>query len=281
MKNVGLFLLAANLIFSLWLYVNHGASPTVAAKKTDSENIDEIITLSEFRTVAAPKPLLTPDSSVVRQAPDKKPVDTVIARDVVAPVENDSTNVAGVEENFQDRVETRVKDIIGFVGEVIDIPAAPEPHCYILGPFAGAADADLAVTRLRRQNIQVSVSETESHKFGGYWVYIPSDSLRSARKQIAQLKELGIQDISLSTPGGVRHLVSLGVYSTRERAQRRQVALSNIGFYTRMEQRVIKSPEYWIDITLEPEQDTALIDSVSAEDWPSMQTAFCREAGNL
>lgn len=280
MKKIVLLLLAANLIFLLWLYGDYKRMPADSLEES-AENvaIEEMITLSELGVE------VHGDTELEQSISEEKPVQPAsaeVAESFTNP--SDLASVIGIDAELKEKVEASVQDAVSFVAEVIDdieSPQEAQPHCYTLGPFLVEDEAGSAVNRLQAQNIVVTLSNAERHESGGYWVFIPSDSLRSARKQIDQLKELGVSDVVLSTVAGVRHWVSLGVYSTKERAQRRQVALGNLGFYTRMEERVLKNPEYWIDIKLGPEQETSLIESVADESWPVVQEAFCRETGNL
>ena len=297
MKNISLFLLALNLIVGLWLYTTVSQTESIVAEKqAHATNADVILTLDEVvgDTDNKPSDLPSVDSIDVAAATAPLPAASDVGAEVMVVVgevatTGDSPSLPDMDkdpqqnlESLHQNVETRVKEVIGFVGDAIgDIaPPAPTPHCYTLGPFSTAEEADRAAQRLQEQNVNTVSSETERHRPGGYWVYIPSDSLRSARKQIDELKGRGIKDVGLSSHQGVRHWVSLGLYSTQERAQRRQRALSNIGFYTRMERRTVKTPEYWIDITLSPEQEPGSIDSAQEDTWPGLKQAFCRETGN-
>lgn len=280
MKKVVLFLLGANLIFLLWLYGDYKQMPADSLEESvENTAIEEMITLSELG-VDVPT-AAQPEQAIVTNDSQEPPIATEEESSIDT---SDFVSAIGIDAELKEKVESSVKDAVSFVADVIDeieLPQVPQPHCYTLGPFIAKADAELAIERLIEQDITVSLSHTERHESGGYWVFIPSDSLRSARKQIEQLEALGVSDVSLASVSGVQHRVSLGVYSTKERAQRRQVALGNIGFYTRMEERVLKNPEYWIDIKLEQEQESSLIQSVATETWPAFQAAFCRETGNL
>lgn len=306
MKKVSLFLLAANLIIGLWLYTNINQSKLAAekTKQDDAVQAEVIITLDEMEHV-----LETPPPAKLEVEPK-----TETETEVLAAIENtdrssgnnnrteeffisseelDSASSAILDtaqdlkesaETLQKSVQEKVESVVGFFGEVIDdieLPVDPTASCYTLGPFADNAETESAQKRLQEKGILVVKSKTERRDPGGFWVYIPSDGLSSARKQIAELKRRGIEDVALSSEPGVRHWVSLGIYSTKERARRRQLSLSNIGFYTRVEQRSRKVSEYWIDITLTPEQDLALVETVKLDNWPEMQQSFCREAGNL
>ncbi|MBL1432892.1 MAG: SPOR domain-containing protein [Gammaproteobacteria bacterium] len=289
MKKVSLFLLAVNLIIGLWLYTNLNRSTVFAGKKAqqDVTQAEVILTLDEMGVEASGKATapLSEDPIEVALAPNVELQSPLfVSEDDELEGENSEPSASDSDQSLRQNVEAKVKQVVGFVGDVIDdieLPVTLKSHCYTLGPFAESAQAELAAQRLQAQVIQVTTSLTERHEAGGYWVYIPSDGLRSARKQIAELKRRGINDVALSSESGVRHWVSLGVYTTKERASRRQVALSNIGFYTRTEPRVIKVPEHWIDITLRPEQELTLIDGVRQDSWPVLKKTFCREAGVL
>ncbi len=295
MKNISLFLLTINLIVGLWLYTTVSQTESsVAEKQTHTANVDVILTLDEIagEVDKQPSDLLSVDSIDVVAATAPLPAasdaeDMVVVGEVATT--SDAPSLPDMDkdpqqslESLRQDIETRVKEVIGFVGDAVDdiAPPAPTPHCYTLGPFSSVDEADRAAQRLQAQKVKTVSSQTEQHRPGGFWVYIPSDSLRSARKQIDELKKRGIKDVGLSTHQGVRHWVSLGLYSTQERALRRQRALSNIGFYTRMEQRTVKTPEYWVDITLSPEQASDLIDNARKDTWPELKQAFCRGTGN-
>lgn len=302
MKKVSLFLLAVNLIIGLWLYTSL-SQPKFTKEEKEQQKIaqtEQIITLDEMGVEVSAETIEAPSEEVVElasaqnitQVPEvTDSQDFAVDQEDRLADNSEGSSVLSADqnlqqsvENLQENVETTVKETISFIGNVIDdieLPEAPTPHCYTLGPFAESGAAESVAQSLQGQNVQVVTSLTERHEPGGYWVYIPSDGLRSARKQIAELKQRGIKDVGLSSQQGVRHWVSLGVYSTKVRAQRRQVALSNIGFYTRMEQRALKIPEHWIDITLSPEQELDLVDSVRLDSWPDLKETFCREAGNL
>ncbi|MBL1294556.1 MAG: SPOR domain-containing protein [Thiotrichales bacterium] len=298
MKKISLFLLAANLIIGLWLYTNINQSKLSAEKnKHDvTAQAEVIITLEEMEQAIELPPATEPVVEVLAAVENVVPhransdkADQKVAS--VEEIESESSVFADtakdLKENaeiIQKNVQEKVERVVEYFGEVIDdieLPVTPTPHCYTLGPFPDDAGAESAAKHLQGQNILVAKSKTERHEPGGFWVYIPSDGLSSARKQIAELKRRGIEDVGLSTEQGVRHWVSLGVYSTKERARRRQVALSNISFYTRVEQRARKVSEYWIDITLSPEQDLVLVERLKLDNWPEMKQSFCHETGNL
>jgi len=267
MKKISLFLLAANLIVSLWLYTNFNQSQTTVAKEEPrANNAEVILTLGE-----------------VGVEPVQNLIELETNDDTLSILFNAGRGLQKSVQNFQESVETRVNEMMGFVGAAIDnieIPVAPTSQCYTLGPFLLAQNADSAAERLQEKNIQLVASETERPGLIGYQVTIPSDSLRSARKQIDELERRGVEDVGFSSESGVINSVSLGFYSSEERAWRRQTEISNIGFYTRIDKRVIRTPEYWIDITLTSEQDLGMINAVGSIDWPSLKQTFCREAGN-
>lgn len=73
----------------------------------------------------------------------------------------------------------------------------------------------------------------------GYWVYLPPrPSLEAARRDMARLEELGVTDVGLVSHSDMANAVALGVYSSRERAERRRIAIADLGFPAQMDQRI-------------------------------------------
>ncbi|GLS06255.1 hypothetical protein GCM10007860_34310 [Chitiniphilus shinanonensis] len=89
--------------------------------------------------------------------------------------------------------------------------------------------AEIAGSRLRA--LGVTVQTLHSAEQAKVWVYIPPQaSLEDAKKKAAELEALGIEDYFVVNNGGRwQNAVSLGVYSTREAADRRLTTLREQG----------------------------------------------------
>lgn len=287
MKKLLLLLLAANIVLALWIYTTRAPQSAQTAELVDDSGaIDSLILLSELgipkaepiidsatATSSPPTPSM-PDNTAPNVAKSEPPVDEAASPSLAARAV-ESVGEAGQE------VKARANEVIGLIGDVVSdiVPSNSPParHCYTVGPFSEQAEAKSAANKVAAAGMKAAVSETEARESGGYWVYIPSDSLRSARVQIERLQKRGVTDISLLSQSSVRHLVSLGVYSTEERARLRQRALSDIGYYTRMEQRSVKTAQFWVDIELSAEQEgQGALRAALADNGPPSQPVFCR-----
>ncbi|TJZ72056.1 SPOR domain-containing protein [Chitiniphilus eburneus] len=92
-----------------------------------------------------------------------------------------------------------------------------------------AEQAEIASNRLRA--LGVTVQAVQSAEQAKVWVYIPpQQTLDDAKKKAAELESLGIEDYFVVNNGGRwQNAVSLGVYSTRDAAERRLTMLRDQG----------------------------------------------------
>jgi SPOR domain len=111
------------------------------------------------------------------------------------------------------------------------VPATPTPpaglSCLEWTGLASGEDvvrARLVLTELRPG---VSVSERKGDRQDKYWVYIaPMENRADAEKRIAELKRAGISDFFVVAEAGEwRNAISLGVFSSQEKAQARLQAV--------------------------------------------------------
>lgn len=90
-------------------------------------------------------------------------------------------------------------------------------------------DADALVERIRAAGERVATATVSDQEWVGHWVHVPEqESLEAAQAIMDQLAEAGIEDYGYVGGGG--HAISLGVYSERERAERRKADLDDMGF---------------------------------------------------
>jgi hypothetical protein len=139
--------------------------------------------------------------------------------------------------------------------------AATNP-CTSVGPFSSLMDASQAQATLR------SIGFTPKQRFEqggevwvGYWVNL--QNLETQKKADAALKLLrsnGVTDIFL-VPGANPPILSLGVFSDYQRAQKRTEQIRAFGFEPTLADRKRSEPVYWIDVDiLQPGQsiDTSI-----------------------
>jgi len=110
--------------------------------------------------------------------------------------------------------------------------AETAPLCIRVGPLA-PADADAMVARLPRHLQLISDTSEEYALVDGYFVLIPAlPSVTAAQQTLKDLEAAGIKDTWLFRGGELRNAISLGVYSSRDGAQRHADLVVRKGFAT-------------------------------------------------
>ncbi len=103
-----------------------------------------------------------------------------------------------------------------------------ELACYLSQPFDDQRDA----RQLRdAAGGAAEVQESPESELVGHWVYLPpTDDLAVARETVERLREAGIEDVQVVGEAAYRNAISLGVFSSAERARARQQAMQESGF---------------------------------------------------
>jgi hypothetical protein len=167
----------------------------------------------------------------------------------------------------------------GGVGPIRDVqPPAVEPlgaqtpanttaqldtlSCTSVGPFADLPQASQAQAALRKAGFQPRQRMEQGEIWAGYWVSVQGLATRDAAE--AALKTLaanGIADVYVMPGSDPPNVLSLGVFSDYQRAERRVDEVRAIGLTPRIDDRKRAGSVYWIDVDLmEPGQliDTSL-----------------------
>lgn len=137
--------------------------------------------------------------------------------------------------------------------------------CSTVGPFADLADASQAAAALRTADFEPRQRLEQGELWVGYWVSVQNlKSREDAEDAIQILNEGGITDVYLMPGGDPPNVISLGVFSDFQRAQRRSDEVRALGLEPRIDDRKRAGTVYWIDVDL-PESgkviDTTLFQS--------------------
>jgi hypothetical protein len=140
--------------------------------------------------------------------------------------------------------------------------AVKSPDCIQLGPFD--SEDDLAVFQAEVLDIleRVQTRETESIVEKGYWVYLPPYPSRAEALQVVeQMSEAGGKDFYVVPRGTTVNAVSLGVFRSMTRAERRreQIRQLGLGLSVAIELQTETEPRYWLQGGPIDAQDPALI----------------------
>jgi hypothetical protein len=134
--------------------------------------------------------------------------------------------------------------------------------CTSVGPFADLGQASQAQATLRTQGFEPRQRVEQGELWTGYWVSVRDLATRDAAEvALKTLNDNGITDVYLMPGSDPPNVLSLGVFSDYQRAQRRAEEVRAIGLSPQISDRKRAGSVFWIDVDLkEPGQniDTSL-----------------------
>jgi hypothetical protein len=134
--------------------------------------------------------------------------------------------------------------------------------CTTIGPFADLPQASRAQAALRNAGFQPRQRAAQGEIWAGYWVSVQGLATREAAEAaLRTLTGSGINDVYLMPGSDPPNVLSLGVFSDYQRAQRRVDEVRALGLTPRIDDRKRAGSVYWIDVDLqEPGQliDTSI-----------------------
>lgn len=175
-------------------------------------------------------------------------------------------------EEQDDEPVADVRDIVPPRVAPLETPAtAPEQPktaredamvCSSVGPFADLGQASQAQATLRSMGFQPRQRVEQGELWTGYWVSVRDLVTREAAEDaLKTLNANGITDVYLMPGSEPPNVLSLGVFSDYQRAQRRSEEVKAIGLNAQISDRKRAGSVFWIDVDLkEPGQtiDTSL-----------------------
>jgi len=123
--------------------------------------------------------------------------------------------------------------------------------CYTFGPFASASEAATVAAKFSVAGVTPRQRVQETYEASGYWVYLPPYASRDRAVETTQkLARQGVRDYFIVTAAGKENAISLGVYKTRDSAERRRNEIAKLGYRPALDERYRTRFEYWLDYTL-------------------------------
>jgi len=130
--------------------------------------------------------------------------------------------------------------------------------CTSIGPFADLPQAAQAQAALQSAGFEPRQRVEQGEIWVGHWVSVQGLASREAAEDALEtLAANGVTDVYLmpGTEAEPAHVLSLGVFSDYQRAQRRANAVRALGLEPRIDDRKRPGSVYWIDVDLvEPGQ---------------------------
>lgn len=128
-------------------------------------------------------------------------------------------------------------------------PNPPSSVCTSVGPFAELSEADAAGNALRSAGFQPRQREVQGELWVGYWVSVQNLAARAAAEEaMKRLTDKGMSDVYVLPASEAGNVVSLGVFSDRQRAQRRADEARALGLEPRIDDRKKAGAVYWLDV---------------------------------
>lgn len=126
-------------------------------------------------------------------------------------------------------------------------------RCISLGPFRDLAEASQASSTMRGSGYAPRTRLAEGEVWAGLWVYLADlPSRAEAQRAMSVLKQKGVADAYIMPVADQTNVISLGIFSEPQRAQRRAEEVRALGFTPSVADRTRKDTVYWIDIDLKP-----------------------------
>ena len=235
MRYIVYLLLLANLGYLAWHWFQPSPTPEVARPAPLPPGVHQLVLLSERSTAIAER---VPDAQ--DGGGEKKLAPAVVPKPVAAmePVATEEP-----EPQVQP-AELGAQPVQAVHTEPKPVPTPAENICQTLGPFLEKHDVTAVFALLARNGYRVNVRDGDTRVPAGYWVYLPAMEPGAARRIVADLDAHGMTDYYI----GKQNYISLGIFSGKDTAERRQQDVKRLGYDAIVDQRFRTRDVYWLDV---------------------------------
>jgi hypothetical protein len=161
-----------------------------------------------------------------------------------------------------------VRDVVPPSVEPLESPGTVQPPaptvaasedrsvCTSVGPFADLGQASQAQATLRSLGFEPRQRVEQGELWTGYWVSVRDFATRDAAEvALKTLNQNGLTDVYLMPGGEPENVLSLGVFSDYQRAQRRAEQVRALGLTPQISDRKRSGSVFWLDVNMkEPGQ---------------------------
>jgi cell division septation protein DedD len=124
--------------------------------------------------------------------------------------------------------------------------------CTSVGPFNDIARAARAAGLLTQRGFHLQQRAEEGDTIEGYWVFVGDlQSDDEVTQVVERLEKSGFADAHVMRNFSTNRRISVGMFSTRERAEKRAAAVRNLGLQPEIGERRFPGTVYWVDVALE------------------------------
>jgi hypothetical protein len=139
--------------------------------------------------------------------------------------------------------------------------------CLSVGPFADLANSAQAAALLEAKGFDPRQRAEQGQTSEGYWVYVGGlKSQAEAETALVALEHQGIRDtVVMPETADAGRRLSLGLYTERNRAERRAEAVRRAGLKAEVAERKLPSTLYWVDLSPPAGMNTVPLEDLFAE----------------
>jgi hypothetical protein len=131
------------------------------------------------------------------------------------------------------------------------LPATP--RCLSVGPFDDQPSATRGASQLREKGLAPRQRVEKGEITKGFWVYIGGLKTDSDVAEVLRtLEQSHVEDAHLMSDTGDVHQVSVGLFSERDRADRRAESVQKLGLHPEVAERKLPATLFWMDVDLAP-----------------------------
>jgi hypothetical protein len=235
-------LLVANLLFLAWAkWID---SPREAGAQDALSHLPRLQLVGETPG-AKPAADNLPAASSAPAAPE------FAAASMAEPASAPAPAPASVATSASRRTPAGAEKVALHVPEAVqNIPGAPQA-CTSVGPFNDIAHAARAAGLLTQRGFHLQQRAEEGETIEGYWVYVGGlQTDDEVGKVVERLDKGGFTDAHVMKNFSTNRRISVGMFSTRERAEKRAAAVKAMGLEPEVGERKFPGTVYWVDVAL-------------------------------
>jgi hypothetical protein len=134
------------------------------------------------------------------------------------------------------------------------LEVTPEPpRCLSIGPFDDQDSAMSSASKLREKGLTPRQRVEKGEISKGFWVYIGGlKTDADVAKVLRTLEQSHVEDAHVMPDAGDAHQISVGLFSERERADRRAESVQKLGLQPEVAERKLPATLFWMDVDLPP-----------------------------
>jgi cell division septation protein DedD len=130
---------------------------------------------------------------------------------------------------------------------------ATTSRCLSVGPFDDQTSATRGASQLREKGLAPRQRVEKGEISKGFWVYIGGLKTDGDVAEVLRtLEQSHVEDAHLMSDTGDVHQVSVGLFSERDRADRRAESVQKLGLHPEVAERKLPATLFWMDVDLPP-----------------------------